>query len=765
MRSQLMWSCRSSFRILLILLLAGCGPLRAETAASVKLPLPEYLSLVEKVESLERQAQKKIEKIRADVTARTTSITIREAKDPTQSSPVAEIVTTFQVELTGTPTAKLDLPFSGLAEEIVVEPRQGASLDRQAGRVVFYAPHPGSYTVTVRGHGSLQPRAGGHRLTLVASSAPVSSLEIELPMDREWTCEGAVLVSDELVSEDSGERRRVRLAPTRGREHVLEIRREYGGEEQEKALIRSSVVSVLEVAHGGARGAGTVNRRDVVFHEVLRGELGTFVLTLPTGLDLDRIATDEGEAFPIVDGPRLTVERRHRLSAKGHLILAYRPWPLSSAALPLAAPELPEPPRARYLVTASAVAAKMRPMPESSWQRIDLEDLPEDLAAGIRGLRPNAVWKFAGKAVETHLEASPLPEVQNVGGVVWERKTTTLLTVDGSLVHRDRLVVEGMGTALELILGPGATLWSAQVDDVAVRPLEGSADPSLGKTMIVPLAFQSEGRAIVELVTVEERRLEPGRSRARIESLQVGQPVVHHEWQLLLPENNRYRLVSSQLEAVGEVARQAGRASAAIPSARDPWQVLQKVKGVQSDGINVGSNESEYGMTSILGTVTDTDGGVLPGVTMSLKSRQTASMQTTISDARGRFGFRGMAAGAYKLKAALDGFSTVEYPDVQVYVRRTTEVEVALTPAIEEAITVLAESPLLDSRKAARRRAEIENEQAREVTKYAFGAFEDGLASGVKPLQVEIPESGKLLLLSGALPPSRVTVELDVKAK
>lgn len=310
MRTQLM---RTHLMCTCLLLLAGCEYLRAETIASVKLPLPEYLSLVEKVESHERQAQKKIEKIRADVTARTTSITIREAQGPKgQSSPVAEIVTTFQVELTGTPTVKLDLPFSGLAEEIVVEPRQGASLDRQAGRVVFYAPDPGSYTVTVRGHGSLQPRAGGHRLTLVASSAPVSSLEIELPVDREWTCDGAVLVSDELVSDelvsdklvsdkDHGERRRVRLAPTRGQEHVLEIRREYGGEEQEKALIRSSVVSVLEVAHGGAGGAGTVNRRDVVFYEVLRGELGTFELTLPTGLDLDRVTTDEGEAFPIVD--------------------------------------------------------------------------------------------------------------------------------------------------------------------------------------------------------------------------------------------------------------------------------------------------------------------------------------------------------------------------------------------------------------------------------------------------------------------------------
>ena len=43
--------------------------------------------------------------------------------------------------------------------------------------------------------------------------------------------------------------------------------------------------------------------------------------------------------------------------------------------------------------------------------------------------------------------------------------------------------------------------------------------------------------------------------------------------------------------------------------------------------------------------------------------------------------------------------------------------------------------------------------------------LQQGLVGGVKPLPVSIPESGKALAFSGVLPPSRVTVELDVKAK
>ena len=55
---------------------------------------------------------------------------------------------------------------------------------------------------------------------------------------------------------------------------------------------------------------------------------------------------------------------------------------------------------------------------------------------------------------------------------------------------------------------------------------------------------------------------------------------------------------------------------------------------------------------------------------------------------------------------------------------------------------------------------------------YDFDAFQEmtkslrqGLVGGVKPLPITIPESGKLLLLAGVLPPERIGVELEVKKK
>src|SRR5205823_10012495 len=55
---------------------------------------------------------------------------------------------------------------------------------------------------------------------------------------------------------------------------------------------------------------------------------------------------------------------------------------------------------------------------------------------------------------------------------------------------------------------------------------------------------------------------------------------------------------------------------------------------------------------------------------------------------------------------------------------------------------------------------------------YDFDAFKEmattlrkDLVGGIKPLPITIPESGKLLLLSGVLPPEKIGVELEVKGK
>jgi hypothetical protein len=50
------------------------------------------------------------------------------------------------------------------------------------------------------------------------------------------------------------------------------------------------------------------------------------------------------------------------------------------------------------------------------------------------------------------------------------------------------------------------------------------------------------------------------------------------------------------------------------------------------------------------------------------------------------------------VKAELQGFSTVDYPNVVVAIGRNTTIEIGLSGAVEDVITVTAESPLLDEK-------------------------------------------------------------------
>lgn len=100
---------------------------------------------------------------------------------------------------------------------------------------------------------------------------------------------------------------------------------------------------------------------------------------------------------------------------------------------------------------------------------------------------------------------------------------------------------------------------------------------------------------------------------------------------------------------------------------------------------------------NLYGVTTDNEGARLPGVSVTLTG--LGAPRTQVTDAQGNFRFLGLDPGTYALRAELEGFSTVEYPQIHIRVNRSTEVEVQVTPAVEEVITVTSESPLLDERK------------------------------------------------------------------
>ena len=84
---------------------------------------------------------------------------------------------------------------------------------------------------------------------------------------------------------------------------------------------------------------------------------------------------------------------------------------------------------------------------------------------------------------------------------------------------------------------------------------------------------------------------------------------------------------------------------------------------------------------SINGTVVDAQGGVLPGVTMTLRNIDTGVLRTTATEADGTYLFAGLAPGRYDLRSELAGFTSVEIKDttltIGLEVRRDVAEEAA----------------------------------------------------------------------------------------
>ena len=98
---------------------------------------------------------------------------------------------------------------------------------------------------------------------------------------------------------------------------------------------------------------------------------------------------------------------------------------------------------------------------------------------------------------------------------------------------------------------------------------------------------------------------------------------------------------------------------------------------------------------NIIGKVLSTDGSALPGVTVTVTG--IGAPQTFVSTGEGDFRFLGLHPGRYTVTAELSGFSTVRR-EVDVTLGRNTEFDFQLTPAVTEAMTVIAASPVIDSR-------------------------------------------------------------------
>lgn len=97
------------------------------------------------------------------------------------------------------------------------------------------------------------------------------------------------------------------------------------------------------------------------------------------------------------------------------------------------------------------------------------------------------------------------------------------------------------------------------------------------------------------------------------------------------------------------------------------------------------------------GTVTDAQGAVLPGVTVTATSAALIGNQSAVTEGDGQFRFPSLPSGTYVLQYELSGFQTVRRENIVLALGQTLTVDMQLPLAtLQETVTVTSESPVVD---------------------------------------------------------------------
>jgi Carboxypeptidase regulatory-like domain/TonB dependent receptor len=101
---------------------------------------------------------------------------------------------------------------------------------------------------------------------------------------------------------------------------------------------------------------------------------------------------------------------------------------------------------------------------------------------------------------------------------------------------------------------------------------------------------------------------------------------------------------------------------------------------------------------SISGTVRDSSGGVLPGVTITVSNADTRVAKTLTTNEAGVYSATNLIPGVYEVQASLPGFRTMIAQAVALEVNANPKIDIVLqVGSTSEAVNVTAEAPLLQT--------------------------------------------------------------------
>src|SRR5436309_5652995 len=103
----------------------------------------------------------------------------------------------------------------------------------------------------------------------------------------------------------------------------------------------------------------------------------------------------------------------------------------------------------------------------------------------------------------------------------------------------------------------------------------------------------------------------------------------------------------------------------------------------------------ESASSGIVGQVTDSTRGALPGASVTVTNTGTNAQRTTVTDNDGRFSIPNLPPAIYRIQVELSGFQAVELKDVRLTNGEIARPTITLGLAnVAENVTVTGQSPL-----------------------------------------------------------------------
>ena len=169
---------------------------------------------------------------------------------------------------------------------------------------------------------------------------------------------------------------------------------------------------------------------------------------------------------------------------------------------------------------------------------------------------------------------------------------------------------------------------------------------------------------------------------------------------------------------------------------------------------------------TILGSVKDGQGAVVPGATVTATNLGTQYSRTAVTDGTGEYALRLLPVGNYMVEVSIPGFKNFSQTGIVLEVGRNARVDATIElGAVSETVLVVGDSPLVDTASASLSRTVGQNEVLnlplvnRDL--YALLSITGGVNSNTSSNSLGGPEQVTMINGSGAAQMGTVNFQLD----